>query len=563
MLRLSLVLILSAVCLSEGYQDVHTADMDFLHKQKKLFELMFFADQKVLADSEFFEVGRNYDVGTNMEYYTDKSVVREFLFRFKEGKLDYGVLFTPYNLEMVEDMLALYRLFYCAKDFQTFYKTACWARIHVNKYMFVDAFYSAVIYRTDCKFIRLPAPFEIFPHLYFDSRIIHEAHKVKMTHGGFSHTYDVGMKHGVMHSGDTYLIYSNYSGVCMKPYYDPEYKLSYFFEDVGLNSYYYYFRMIFPFWIETKNYDLPKEFRGEFYYYIHKQLMSRYYLERLSNDLGSLRPFDWYEGKFPGFYSNLMYPNGVALPKRDEWFGVPPYKIDYLKKIDLRENRIFEAIDSGIVIDEFGKQYNIYTPEGINILGNLIEGNRDTFNYKYYGSYEILARNFFDYNCEYTCKKWYIPGSLQTFSTSMRDPMFYRIYDKILYYFQRYKENLKQYTQTDLVHSGFKIESYKKIIKAVEGNEPFTYKENLFGFPDRLLLPKGKTEGMQYRFFFYVYPFEEGKLYDIPLIGKWFYDGKPFGFPLDRPVKPWFFTLPNAYFKDVGIFHEKEMTQSY
>ena len=104
----------------------------------------------------------------------------------------------------------------------------------------------------------------------------------------------------------------------------------------------------------------------------------------------------------------------------------------------MRENRIYEAIDSGIVYDEFGKQINIYTPEGISYLGNIIEGNYDTCNYKYYGSYEILARNFFDYNSEYTCRKWYIPGSLQTFSTSMRDPMFYRLYDKILYYFQRY-----------------------------------------------------------------------------------------------------------------------------
>lgn len=75
MLRLSLVLVLSAVCLSQGYQgykNVRTADMDFLHKQKKLFELMFYVDQQALTDAEYFEIGRNYDIGSNMEYYTDK-----------------------------------------------------------------------------------------------------------------------------------------------------------------------------------------------------------------------------------------------------------------------------------------------------------------------------------------------------------------------------------------------------------------------------------------------------------------------------------------------------------
>ncbi|XP_051165894.1 arylphorin subunit alpha-like isoform X2 [Leptopilina boulardi] len=686
MLRLSLVLVLSAVCLSQGYQgykNVRTADMDFLHKQKKLFELMFYVDQQALTDAEYFEIGRNYDIGSNMEYYTDKTVVQDFLYRYKEKKFERGVLFSYYNIEMMEDMMSLYRLFYTAKDFQTFYKTACWARLYVNKYMFVNAYYTAVIYRSDCRYVRLPAPYEVFPYLYFDSRIIQEAQKVKMSRGNYKN-YDIGMKRG---SSDTYMIYSNYTGSCKECYY-PEYRMSYFFDDIGLNSYYYYFRMVFPFWVNTKYYEVPKQFRGEFYYFFHKQLMARYYLERLSNDLGRMKPFDWYKGKFPGFYSNLMYPNGVAVPKRDEWYNVPPYKLDYLKQIDLKENRIYEAIDYGFVVDETGKQYNIYTPEGLNILGNMIEGNFDSFNYKYYGSYEYLIRNLFDYNTKYTCKRDYIPSSLMTFSTSMRDPMFYKLYDRILYFFQRYKENLKHYSYNELYYPGVKIESfhvdklttffdyydatinnavavenfkegyainmkarqlrlnykpftyrfginsdkdtkvmvkiflgpayfsekydeytyfrrnymnffeldrfeyhlktgmnnverkstestftaddytsfetyYRKIVKAAEGNEPFTYSEKLFGFPDRLLLPKGKREGMPYRLFCYVYPFEEGKEYEFPIFGKFYYDGKAFGYPLDRPVKPWFFSMPNAYFKDVMIYHSKEMSEYY
>ena len=89
---------------------------------------------------------------------------------------------------MLDDMIILYRLFYCCKDFQTFYKTACWARLYVNKYMFIDAFYTAVIYRSDTKYIRLPAPYEIFPYLYFDSTIVQKAHKIKMTSGEYVKT---------------------------------------------------------------------------------------------------------------------------------------------------------------------------------------------------------------------------------------------------------------------------------------------------------------------------------------------------------------------------------------
>ena len=74
MLRLSLVLILSTLCLTQGFENVRTADMDFLHKQKKLFELLFYVDQSVLVDAEFYEIGRNYEIGTNVDYYTDKVV---------------------------------------------------------------------------------------------------------------------------------------------------------------------------------------------------------------------------------------------------------------------------------------------------------------------------------------------------------------------------------------------------------------------------------------------------------------------------------------------------------
>lgn len=227
--------------------------------------------------------------------------------------------------------MSLYRLFYTSKDFQTFYKTACWARLYINKYMFVNAFYTAVIYRSDCRYVRLPAPYEVFPYLYFDSRIIQEAQKVKMSRGANYRNYDIGMKRD---SADTYMVYSNYTESCKECYY-PEYRMSYFFDDIGLNSYYYYFRMVFPFWVNTKYYEVPKQFRGEFYYFFHKQIMARYYLERLSNDLGRMKPFDWYKGKFPGFYSNLMYSNGVAVPKRDEWYSFPPYKLDYLKVITI------------------------------------------------------------------------------------------------------------------------------------------------------------------------------------------------------------------------------------
>lgn len=102
---------------------------------------------------------------------------------------------------------------------------------------------------------------------------------------------------------------------------------------------------------------------------------------------------------------------------------------------------------------------------------------------------------------------------------------------------------------------------YRNILKAIQGNEPFTYSEKMWGFPDHLMLPKGKPEGMRYKLFFYIGPYEEAKYYEMPIFGKFPFYGKSFGFPLDRPMYPWFFHLENVYFKDVYIYHMEDKSQ--
>lgn len=134
-----------------------------------------------------------------------------------------------------------------------------------------------------------------------------------------------------MDNVDNYIIYANYSGSLVKPYLDDEYKLDYFMEDVGLNAYYYYVRQVMPFWLDMKDFEIPAYFRGYFYYFKQKQLLSRYYLERISNDLGDIEDFDWNKPFYPGYYSTLMYNNGMIMPQRSRYTNVPFYKYKYLK----------------------------------------------------------------------------------------------------------------------------------------------------------------------------------------------------------------------------------------
>lgn len=73
MLKELLVLALAVLCVSEAMHiPGKTADMDFLHKQKKIYELMFFVKQNTLTDTEFYEIGRNYEIENNIDMYKEK-----------------------------------------------------------------------------------------------------------------------------------------------------------------------------------------------------------------------------------------------------------------------------------------------------------------------------------------------------------------------------------------------------------------------------------------------------------------------------------------------------------
>lgn len=73
MLKELLLLALTALCIADATKGTSkTADMDFLHKQKKIYELLLFVKQNTLTDMEFYEIGRNYDIESNIDMYNDK-----------------------------------------------------------------------------------------------------------------------------------------------------------------------------------------------------------------------------------------------------------------------------------------------------------------------------------------------------------------------------------------------------------------------------------------------------------------------------------------------------------
>ena len=114
---------------------------------------------------------------------------------------------------------------------------------------------------------------------------------------------------------DAYIIPYNYSNYYLSDEYDYEQRLNYFTEDIGIGNYYFFFRNNFPFFMSSEELG-HKNYRGEEYLYGHLMLFNRYFLERLSNDLGHVEDYDYHSKFYAGYWPTMSYPNGMHMPSR-------------------------------------------------------------------------------------------------------------------------------------------------------------------------------------------------------------------------------------------------------
>ncbi|XP_058447738.1 hexamerin-1.1-like [Malaya genurostris] len=426
---------------------VKYADKQWLHKQEDLLLLFRHLYQKDW-NPQLVAYAKHFELKSSLHLYNDVDAAKEFWTYYEHGLLPKGEVFSIFDEVHREQAIALFHLFYYAKDWDTFYKTAAWARYYVNEGMFVYALSVAVTHRSDMAGFILPAPYEIYPYYFVNTEVVQKAQQLKMQ--GY---------HGMKKVGDVYtgVITSNYTGWYLHT--NSEQKISYFTEDIGLNTYYYYFHIDYPFWLGGKEFGLHKDRRGELYLYEHQQILARYYLERLSNNLGHIPEFSWYWPVKTGFYPDLHYYNGLTFPNRDNYHVVnqQTYYHD-IQLIDDYERRIREVIDRGFLIMPDGKTVNFTQPGAIDDLGNLIQSNPDSYDTRFYKYLSMFSRIIMGVAIEPVEPHQVIPSVLEHFETSLRDPVFYQIYKRIIHYYYQFKDHLSPYTYKELYFPGVKID---------------------------------------------------------------------------------------------------------
>lgn len=102
---------------------------------------------------------------------------------------------------------------------------------------------------------------------------------------------------------------------------------------------------------------------------------------------------------------------------------------------------------------------DLYAPEGIDILGNMVECNPDSPNTRFFGPIELHARHLVGYGPMPLTGHQLSPSALEHFETSCRDPAFYQIYKRIVMLFQKYKMQMPPYSKKELTFTGVRIEN--------------------------------------------------------------------------------------------------------
>lgn len=335
--------------------------------------------------------------------------------------------------------------------------------------MFVYALVSSIYHRKDLAGIEVPAIYEIYPYYFFHSDVIQKAHQYKMQ--GF---YGMKKVEGVYQT----IIPANYTG--WTKHMNTEQKVSYFTEDIGINAWYYYFQIEFPYWLGGKEFNMYKDRRGELYLFHHQQLLARYYLERLSNDLGTIPEISYELPIKTGYFPDLYYYNGVPFPARDnnymmyveenykliqevedyERWGLFTYLlIPFLTHLTYLISRIRDAIDLGYIIMPNGDHVDLTKPESIEYLGNLVQTNPDSVNTRYYGYLEMYARMMLGASVEHFEPHKIVPSVLEQYETSLRDPVFYQMWKRILESsYWHFKTHLPNYKVEDIEFKGVTVD---------------------------------------------------------------------------------------------------------
>ena len=238
---------------------------------------------------------------------------------------------------------------------------------------------------------------------------------------------------------------------------DPEYKLNWWREDLGLSEHHYHWHVYYAYYTAV-----VMNRQGELFVYMHEQMLARYNFERLGAGLSPVVPFG------PGFYWCDPLLEGFNPKLEDHSFRPASMKIPCSVTLGNREistfsmethhRRINNAIAEKHLKDSEGKTF----PMTMNNLGCTMEANMGSVNKNLYGNLHnnghVVIGLINDPDGRYEIKY----GAMMSEITAARDPVFFRWHKFVDNIFEAYREsaqlNNAPHTINDLQMEGIEVD---------------------------------------------------------------------------------------------------------
>nr|ALF44611.1 hemocyanin [Eriphia verrucosa] len=390
-----------------------------------------------LHDPHLKELSQTFDPLSG--HYDDDGVsAKRLMQEFNDHRLlEQKHWFSLFNTRQREEALMLYDVLEHSSDWDTFAGNAAYFRVRMNEGEFVYAIYAAVIHSELTHHVVLPPLYEVTPHLFTNSEVIQEAYKAKMTQTATK-------------------IESHFTGSKS----NPEQRVAYFGEDIGMNTHHVTWHLEFPFWWDDSHENHHIERKGENFFWVHHQLTVRFDAERLSNYLDPVDELHWDDLIHEGFAPHTMYKYGGYFPSRPD--NVHFEDVDGVARVRdmlILESRIRDAIAHGYITAKDGSTINIRDSKGINVLGDVIESSMYSPNPQYYGALHNTAHVMLGRQGDPHGKFDLPPGVLEHFETATRDPAFFRLHKYMDNIFREHKDSLPPYTKEELEFPGIAVDS--------------------------------------------------------------------------------------------------------
>merc|ERR1712212_946037 len=405
--------------------------------QKDINALLWKPYEHIRLNKLGHEVDAAFSPIADTSMYSDDGVAAQRLEEeVHEGRVlkrkNYFSLFNPRHRE--EALMLFETLMDCKEWNPCFVNNAVYFRERMNEGVFIYGLYVAVIHHPIADGLVLPPLYEVTPHMFTNSEVIHQAYaaKITATPGKFNMGYTGSQK-------------------------NPEQRVAYFGEDIGMNVHHVTWHMDFPFWWKD-SYGYHLDRKGELFFWAHHQLSARFDAERLSNNLDVVDELYWDRPIHEGFAPHTSYKYGGEFPARpDDIVFNDVDGVARIRDLMIWEDRIRDAIAHGYVTGHNGEIINLLNDNGINILGDIIESSEYSPNAYYYGALHNTAHIVLGRQGDPKGKFNQPPGVMEHFETATRDPAFFRLHKYMNNIFKEFKDRLPPYTKEDFLWEGIDL----------------------------------------------------------------------------------------------------------